>query len=74
MGELVRRSLIGEGELVDLVAGDERLGREAAALIAPGVPVTRRTTRGGAGPGPVAEQILRFAARLDADRARLTGA
>jgi argininosuccinate lyase len=72
VGELVRRSLIGEGELVDLVAGDERLGREAAALIAPGVPVTRRTTRGGAGPGPVAEQILRFTARLDADRERLT--
>ena len=32
-------------------------GGEAAALLEPGVPVTRRTTPGGAGPKPVAEQL-----------------
>ena len=72
VGELVRRSLAGDGALADLVAADDRLGPEAAALIAPGVPVSRRTTRGGGGPAAVAAQRERFAARLAADRARLT--
>ncbi len=71
VGDLVRRSLAGEGALAALVAADERLGEEAAALIAPGVPVTRRTTRGAGGPDAVAAQSDRFQARLDADRARL---
>ena len=35
------------------------------------MPVTRRTTPGGAGPGPVADQIERFTRRLGVDRARL---
>ncbi|HYI60977.1 MAG TPA: argininosuccinate lyase [Acidimicrobiales bacterium] len=74
VGDLVRRSLAGEGALADLVAADERLGPDAAALIAPGVPVTRRTTRGGGGPGPVADQLDRFRARLAADRDRLPAA
>ena len=54
VGALVRTALAGEGSLVDLVAADERLGPEAAALLAPGVAVRRRTTPGGAGPEPVA--------------------
>ena len=37
--------------LADLVAAHAALGPEAAALLEPGVSVTRRTTRGGAGPG-----------------------
>ena len=48
-----------------------RLGAEAAALVAPGVAVARRTTPGGGGPVPVAGQLDRFRRRLDADRARL---
>ena len=50
------------------------LGAEALALLEPGVAVTRRTTPGGAGPGPVAEQLERFAHRLEVDRERLDGA
>jgi argininosuccinate lyase len=74
VGELVKRSLAGEGALADLVAADDRLGPEAAALVSPGIPVTRRTTRGGGGPGPVAEQLTRFRTRLGLDRERLADA
>ena len=68
VGTLVRRTLAGEGALRDLVAAHPALGAEAAALVAPGVSVRRRTTPGGAGPAPVAVQRDRFAARLDALR------
>ena len=51
VGALVRRTLAGEGALRDLVAADPALGPDAAALVAPGVSVRRRTTPGGAGPG-----------------------
>ncbi|MBR13322.1 MAG: argininosuccinate lyase [Acidimicrobiaceae bacterium] len=71
VGALVRAALAGEGALADLVAADDRLGLDAAALLAPGVPVSRRTTPGGAGPEPVAVQKARFAERLEAQRARL---
>ena len=69
VGTLVRRSLAGEGTLRALVEADPSLGSEAAALVAPGVSVRRRTTPGGAGPVPVAEQIERFAAQLERLRA-----
>lgn len=69
VGTLVRRSLAGEGALVDLVAADPVLGAEAAALVAPGVGVTMRTTRGGAGPDAVRRQRDRLEHRLDAWRA-----
>ncbi|HEX7132861.1 MAG TPA: argininosuccinate lyase [Iamia sp.] len=71
VGDLVRRSLAGEDTLAALVSGDSRLGPDAAALIAPGVPVTRRTTRGAAGPDAVRAQKARFQQRLEADHARL---
>ena len=64
VGALVRRSLNGEGSLVDLVTADPTLGAEASALIAPGVGVTMRTTPGGAGPQPVTEQLKKFVAAL----------
>ena len=51
VGQLVRRHLAGEGTLRSLVAADPALGPDAAALVAPGVAVQRRTTAGGAGPG-----------------------
>ncbi len=64
VGALVRRTLAGEGSLVDLVTADPTLGAEAAELIAPGVGVTMRTTPGGAGPQPVTEQLKKFAVAL----------
>lgn len=71
VGDIVRRALDGEATMAELVADDTRLGPEAAALLAPGVPVTRRTTRGGAGPAPVAAQLDRFRSRLATDKSRL---
>ena len=71
VGALVRAALAGEGSLGDLVLADERLGPEAAALLAPGAPVRRRTTPGGAGPGPVAVQRGRFVNRLAAQAKRI---
>jgi len=64
VGELVRRALAGETPLAALVAADDRLGDEAAALLEPGVSVTRRTTRGGGSPAAVADQLERFQSRL----------
>ena len=72
VGEIVRGALDGQGSMADLVSAHPALGADAVALLAPGVSVTRRTTRGGAGPGPVADQIDRFRARLATDEARLT--
>ena len=67
----MRRSLDGEGDLAELVAAHPDLGPDAAALVGPGMAVSRRTTPGGGGPGPVAVQLERFAAALDELRARL---
>jgi argininosuccinate lyase len=61
---LVRRSLDEHCDLGGLVAASEHFGEEAVLLLAPGVAVTRRTTPGGAGPKPVAEQAIRFSAVL----------
>ncbi len=71
VGALVRKTLAGEGELRDLVSAHPQLGPEAAALVAPGVSVRRRTTPGGAGPEPVARQLERFRSQLASDRARV---
>jgi len=60
VGDLVRRSLAGEGSLVDLVAASPDLGPEAAGLLEPGVSVTRRTTHGGGSPEAVSLQLERF--------------
>ncbi len=70
VGGLVRQSLEGEGSLVSLVTAHPALGADAAELLAPGVPVTRRTTPGGAGPGPVALQLEQFARRIAEERTR----
>ena len=58
--------------LAELVEAHPALGAEALALLEPGVAATRRTTPGGAGPGPVAEQLRHFADRLAADERRLS--
>ncbi len=71
VGALVRDSLERHVPLVELVQAHPDLGDEGAALLEPGVAVSRRTTPGGAGPAPVAVQLERFARRLDVDRARV---
>ncbi len=70
---LVRKASEGPDTLAELVAGHPQLGPDAALLLAPGAAVRRRTTAGGAGPGPVGDQLRRFAQRLTADQARLDG-
>jgi len=74
VGALVRRSLTEGVTLAELVAAEPTLGPAAVALLEPGVSVRRRTTRGGAGPGPVADQLTRFDARLAADHRRVAEA
>jgi argininosuccinate lyase len=71
IGTLVRRALNGEGSLRALVESNPMLGPEPAALVAPGISVTRRITPGGAGPIPVADQMERFAVHLARLRAAL---
>jgi argininosuccinate lyase len=72
VGRLVRQSLETGADLATLVAAEPGLGAEGAALLAPGVAVTRRTTPGGAGPVAVAEQVSRFRDRLEQERFWLT--
>ena len=65
VGELVRRSAQGEGSLPDLARDHPALGAACGALFVPGAAVRRRSTRGGAGPDPVAQQIARFRKALE---------
>ena len=71
VGALVRQSLDQGDDLRTLVEHHPQLGAEAAALLDPGVPVRMRTTRGGAGPEAVADQLDRFRQRLEVDQGRL---
>ena len=70
VGGLVRDSLERHVPLAELVVAHPALGEEAAQLLDRGAAVVRRTTPGGAGPGPVAEQLERFAERVAHDDAR----
>ncbi|HEY3000355.1 MAG TPA: argininosuccinate lyase [Acidimicrobiales bacterium] len=71
VGALVRDSLERHVPLAELVEAHPDLGAEAVALLEPGRAVSRRTTPGGAGPDPVAEQVERFARKLEADTGRV---
>jgi argininosuccinate lyase len=71
VGGLVRDSLERHVPLVELVSAHPDLGADGAALLEPGVAVSRRTTPGGAGPDPVAAQLLRFARRVEVDEERV---
>jgi argininosuccinate lyase len=71
VGALVRQAVDGDRSLRQLVADHPQLGDEAAALIAPGVPVRMRTTHGGAGHEAVAAQLDRFRHRIAADQRRI---
>ncbi len=70
VGGLVRDSIDRHVPLTELVAAHPDLGDEAVGLLEPGVAVARRTTPGGAGPGPVAVQRESFRERIAVDRAR----
>ena len=48
-----------------------RLGPDAAALVAPGVAVARRTSPGAAGPVALPAQLVRYRALLESQDARL---
>jgi argininosuccinate lyase len=71
VASLVRDSIERQIPLAELVQAHPDLGEEAVQLLEPGVAVTRRTTPGGAGPGPWADQLERFTRRMGVDRARL---
>jgi argininosuccinate lyase len=71
VGGLVRDSIERGVPLAELVEAHPQLGAEVAGLLEPGVAVTRRTTPGGAGPKPVAEQISRFRVHLEVEEERL---
>jgi argininosuccinate lyase len=71
VGGIVRDARERHISMAELVEAHPALGAPALALLEPGVAVTRRTTPGGAGPGPVAAQVKRFRERLAADAARL---
>jgi argininosuccinate lyase len=68
---LVRQSLEGGVPLVELATAHPELGEAVRPLFEPGVAVARRTTPGGAGPGPVARQLELLRGRIAADRARV---
>ena len=71
VGGLVRDSIERHVPLEELVAAHPALGVEAVGLLEPGVAVTRRTSPGGGGPKPVAEQLSRFRQRLSLDAERI---
>ena len=68
VGGLVRDSIERGVPLAELVEAHPQLGGEAAALLEPGVAVTRRTTPGGAGPAALPAQLERFRERLAQER------
>jgi argininosuccinate lyase len=74
VGRLVRRHLDAGDDLAELVRAEPGLGDEAVRYLAPGVSVTQRTTRGGAGPGPVADQLGRAEAHVAALGERVAAA
>ncbi len=71
VGALVRDSVERGVPLAELAEAHPELGAEAVALLQPGVAISRRTTPGGAGPVPVAVQVARYRAHLEAEASRL---
>ena len=71
VGSLVRSCIERRVPLPELVEAHPDLGTDALFLLEPGAAVVRRTTPGGAGPAPVADQLKRFRLRLAGDTERL---
>jgi argininosuccinate lyase len=65
VSRLVRDSLERRVPMAELVEAHPALGIDAVALLEPGMAVTRRTSPGGAGPGPVAVQLKHFREQLE---------
>jgi argininosuccinate lyase len=65
VGALVRASMERGVGLDELVLTEPDLGPEALALLEPGAAVQRRTTKGGAGPASVEEQLVKARATLE---------
>jgi argininosuccinate lyase len=68
VGGLVRQAVERGVPLDELVVNDPRLGPDALPLLEPGRAVSRRTTPGAGGPGPVARQIEGAVSRLEEQR------
>jgi argininosuccinate lyase len=64
VGTLVRQAAERGLPLEELVMTEPRLGPDALAHLEPGAAVRRRTSPGGAGPGPVATQLASAQHRL----------
>jgi argininosuccinate lyase len=73
VGNLVRRHVESATPLGELVATEPALGPDAAALVARGVAVTRRTSPGGAGPHAIEPQLRAYRAMLEAQSAAIAG-
>jgi argininosuccinate lyase len=71
VGTLVRQSAERGVPLEELVMTDPRLGPDALVHLEPGAAVRRRTSPGGAGPGPVATQLASAERRLSEQAAWL---
>ncbi len=71
VGALVRDSLDRRVPLSDLVGGHPAFPDSVAFLFAPGASVSRRSSPGGAGVGPVAEQFKQIDAELERSASRL---
>jgi argininosuccinate lyase len=71
VGALVRQADERGVALEELVMADPRLGSDALAVLRPGEAVRRRTTPGGAGPGPVRHQLAAARGRIAEQRAWL---
>jgi argininosuccinate lyase len=71
VGGLVRASLERHVPLSELVEAHPDLGTDALFLLEPGTAVSRRTSAGGAGPKPVADQLHRYRERLRVDGERV---
>ncbi len=71
VAEKVKESAERHVSFSELIEQDGEFGAAAAALLAPGIAVQRRTTPGGAGPLPVSKQIEELRSVLDADASRV---
>jgi argininosuccinate lyase len=72
VGALVRDSVERHVPLAELVEAHPDLGSDALSVLEPGAAVARRTTPGGAGIGPVPDQLKRFRQHLARDEGRLS--
>ncbi len=71
VGGLVRDSLSRGVPLSDLVGGHPAFPDSVAFLFAPGAAVSRRNSPGGAGLGPVADQLKQLDAEVERAQSRL---